>query len=278
MMAGPISLTSSLFDDKKLSSLSQKALQVAQDAISDLVNGLAPAVSINKGTIAPVPQLSDSQHNTKGAADVGIVRMADSGYVDNSSVAYLVRDIQDSKGTNQPFNITLWMQSNEKADPVTGLKTRVRIANDASKLSSFGLPSEVPLLFGQSKGNGSLDGDQVINPLSAPGLPIYVPSPKVFSESAWYGKTTPDWNYSKDNIELSYFKLAVKTVENKTFGVKAGQTGTLHIFNATNPESFAAPLNFGYLGEYDQNYKVIRDAIANQGGFAKLQDALGLTA
>jgi hypothetical protein len=67
--------------------------------------------------------------------------------------------------------------------------------------------------------------------------------------------------------------LDVTTVDNKTFGIKAGQSGKLHIFNAINPESFAAPLNFGYLNEYDQNYSVIRDAIANGGGFNVLKDA-----
>lgn len=278
MMAGPIALTSSLFDSPTLPKIAKTAVQLAQDALSDVVNGLAPAVSINKGVLGPVPTLDETQQSTKGAAEVGVVRMADSGYVDNSAVAYLLRDIQDSKGTTQPFNITLWMQSNEKPDAVTGLQTRVRIANDPSKLSSFGLPSEVPLLFGQSKGDGSLDGDRVINPLSAPGLPIYVPSPKVFDPAAWYGKDKPDWSYSKDNIDLSYFKLPVTTVANNTFGVKAGQSGTLHIFNATNRESFAAPLTYGYLNEYDQNYNVIRDAIANQGGFDKLKDALGLSA
>ena len=277
MLAGPDSLTSSLFDNPNIPALAKAALNTAQDAFAVLMKDLAPGVSIQNGILGPVPQLSASQRNVSGAADVGGVRMADSGYLDNSAVACLVRDIQESKGTASPFNITLWMQSNEAADPVTGLNKRVRIAADASSLSTFGLPSEVPQIFGQSKGDGSLDGDRIIQALSPPGLPIYVPAATIFDPSAWYGKTKADWSYSKDNINLSYFNLDVTTVDNKTFGIKAGQSGKLHIFNAVNPESFAAPLNFGYLNEYDQNYSVIRDAIANGGGFNVLKDALGIT-
>lgn len=277
MLAGPDSLTSSLFDNPNIPALAKAALNAAQNEFAVLMKDLAPGVSIQNGILGPVPQLSASQRNVNGAAEVGGVRMADSGYLDNSAIGFLLRDIQDSKGTASPFNITLWMQSNEAADPVTGLNKRVRIAADASSLSTFGLPSEVPQIFGQSKGDGSLDGDRIIQALSPPGLPIYVPAATLFDPSAWYGKSKPDWSYSKDNINLSYFNLDVTTVDNKTFGIKAGQSGKLHIFNAINPESFAAPLNFGYLNEYDQNYSVIRDAIANGGGFNVLKDALGIS-
>jgi len=278
MMAGPIALTSSLFESPSLPKLAKSSLQFAQDNISDFVADLAPAVSINNGVLGDAPALTKDQHNIKKVADSGLIRMADSGYVDNSSVAFLLKDIQDTDGPSQPFHITLWMQSNQKADPVTGLKSRVRIGPDARQLSDYGLASEIPLLFGQSKGDGTLDSDPIIHSASPKGLPIFAPSAKVFDESAWYGKLKADWSYSKDNIELTYFKLPVKTVENKTFGLKAGQSGVLHLFSATNPESAPAPLSFANLNEYDQNYNVIRDAIANHGGFEKLQDAFGLAA
>jgi hypothetical protein len=152
MLAGPDSLTSSLFDNPNIPALAKAALNAAQNEFAVLMKDLAPGVSIQNGITGRVPRLSASQRNVNGAAEVGGVRMADSGYLDNSAIGFLLRDIQDSKGTASPFNITLWMQSNEAADPVTGLDERVRIAADASSLGTFGLPSEVPQIFGQSKG------------------------------------------------------------------------------------------------------------------------------
>jgi hypothetical protein len=259
-----------------LPSLLQDLSRPIRNEVENLLRDFAPAVTIKNGILGPVPALSASQKNTRGAAGLGAVRLADSGYVDNSSVGYLLRDIQDTKGVSSPFEIALFMNSSEAPDPVTGLNKRVRVGPSAGSLSSFGLASEVPNLFGQSIGDGTLDGDVIVNALSAPRLPIYTPSAKVFEEAAWYGKSAPDWSYSKGSVNLSYHNLDVKTVDNKTFGVKGGQAGKLHIFSAINRDSFAAPLYFGQLDEYAENYDVIREGIANQGGFAYLQAALGM--
>ncbi len=253
----------------------QASLSELLTPLSDQLRRFAPVASISSaGVLGPLPPLPPNSRTLETAAQLGAVRLADSGYVDNSSVGYLLRQIQDVKGTSAPFSITLLMNSTEKPDPITGVHNRVRVGPDDSTLSTFGVTSEVANLFGQSKGDGSLDGDAIAMAL----IPILdVPSAQLFNEAAWYGRTAPDWSYNQGSISLSYHNLDVTTVENRTFGVKGGQSGELHVFTAFNTDSFAAPLNFGTLDEYAENYDVIRQAVASGGGFPHLQAALGIT-
>lgn len=245
--------------------------------VSDILRNLAPAVGISNGVLGPIPSLPPESKTLDNAAQLGVVRLADSGYVDNAAVGYLLRQIQDTKGSTSPFSITLLMNSTEAPDSITGLHKRMRVGPGGSTLSSFGVSSEVAKLFGQSKGDGSLDGDTITR-ADILGLPVInVPSIKMFDEAAWYGRGGPDWSYSKGSIDLSYHKLDVTTVENRTFGLKAGQSGQLHVFTAFNVDSAAAPFNFGTISEYDENYNVIRDAITSHGGLPYLYAALGLS-
>lgn len=259
------------------STLKTPLFHAAQTKISNLLRSFAPSVSIVNGNIGPTKTLSPIERTRSTAAQYGITRMADSGYNDNSSVGYLLRDIQDTKGTTTPFNITLMMQSNEAIDTTGNLTRKIRQDSTGKKLSKFGIASEIGQLFGQTKGDGSLDGDSITNALSAPNFPIKVPSARVFADDAWYGKTNPDWTWSKGGIRMDYFKLNVKTVANKTFGIKEGQTGTLNILAATNKDSYAAPLYFNQINQYLNNYDTLREGITKQGGFAAMADALGIT-
>ncbi|NDC35331.1 MAG: hypothetical protein EBZ51_08110 [Synechococcaceae bacterium WB9_2_112] len=252
----------------------QESLNTLLTPISDLLRNEAPAAGIAKSVLGPLPEVPPTSRTLDVAAQLGALRLADSAYTDNTAVGHLLRQIQDSKGTTSPFSIILLMNSNEAPDPLTGLQKQVRVGPDASMLSRFGLPSEVTNLFGQSKGDGSLDGDSI----TMVRFPIVkVPSAHLFDEAAWYGRTAPDWSYSKGSINLSYHKLSVTTVENMNFGVKAGQNGQLHVFSAINTESAPAPFSSTVLSEYAENYDVLREAIASGGGFAHLQNALGLT-
>ncbi|MEB3235105.1 MAG: hypothetical protein VKM98_06735 [Cyanobacteriota bacterium] len=266
--AGLGAITSALPD------LLREPLNLVTIPLSDTLRAMAPASSISNGVLAPLPPVTSDQKTLETAVRLGAVRLADSGYVDNSSVGYLLRQIQTTKGTSEPFSITVFMNSTEAPDPVTGVHKRVRVAPDATSLSSFGLSSEVVSLFGQSRGDGSVDADSITMAL----LPVSVPSAQLFDPAAWYGQSAPDWSYSKGSISLSYHDLDVTTVDNKTFGIQAGQSGKLHVFTAFNSDSGPAPANFRTLDEYAENYDVIRDAVANQGGFAHLQAALGLSA
>ena len=282
--AGVMAGLDAMVADNTLPKLIGAALKTApfhavQTAVSNLLRGFAPAVSIINGNIGPAPKLTPAERSRATAAKYGITRMVDSGYNDNSSVGYLLRDIQDTKGTDTPFNITLMMQSNEAIDSTGNLTRKIRLDNTGKNLSQFGLASEVCQLFGQTKGDGSLDGDSITNALSAPNFPIKVPSARVFADDAWYGITKPNWTWtSKEGIRMDWFKLNVKTVANKTFGIKEGQNGTLNILAATNKDSFAAPLYFNQIGQYQNNYTALGEGITKQGGFAAMQEALGIQA
>jgi hypothetical protein len=252
----------------------QESLNTLLTPISDLLRNLAPAAGITDGVLGPLREIPATQKTLDLAAQLGALRFADSAYADNTALGHLLRQIQDSKGTQKPFSIVLLMNSNEAPDPITGLQKQIRVGPDSATLSDFGLPSEVTNLFGQSKGDGSLDGDSI----TMVRFPIVkVPSAHVFEEAAWYGRRAPDWSFSKGSISLSYHKLDVTTVDNPSFGVKAGQSGQLHVFSAFNTESAPAPLSAGVLNEYAENYDVFREAIASGGGFAHVQSALGLS-
>ena len=252
----------------------QESLNTLLTPISDLLRNLAPAAGIADGVLGPLREVPANQKTLDLAAQLGALRFADSAYTDNTAIGHLVRQIQDSKGTQKPFSIVLLMNSNEAPDPVTGLHKQVRVGPDKATLSRFGLPSEVTNLFGQSQGDGSLDRDSI----TMVRFPIVkVPSAHLFDETAWYGRTAPDWVFNKGSISLSYHKVDVTTVDNPSFGVKAGQSGQLHVFSAFNTESAPAPFNAGVLNEYAENYDVFREAIASGGGFKYVQNALGLT-
>lgn len=53
MLAGPDSLTSSLFDNPTIPALAKTALNAAQDAFTALIKDLAPGVSIQNGILGP---------------------------------------------------------------------------------------------------------------------------------------------------------------------------------------------------------------------------------
>jgi hypothetical protein len=247
-----------------------------RNSIASLLQDMAPLASVVNGNLSmpsalpAVPSSTSTEARMALHAKQGLTRLADGGYADNTSGAYMVRHIQDTLGTTKPFNLTLFM--NSSIDPLTGIKMPVGPAS--GELSSYWVPGDVAKLFGNFSSSSFQDGSTI----AFDGIPLLtplVPSPRVFDITAWQGEK-PEWTYAKGNLDLAYYDLDVKTVDNPAFGVKGGQSGRVQIFVANNKGSFAAPTSPAVLGEYANNFNVVRDAVANQGGFAFINDALGL--
>ena len=240
-----------------------------------LLRDLAPVAQIENGTLSMPAQLpaapagASSEEAMALYRDKGINRLADGGFVDATSAAFSLRQIQDTTGINQPFSLTLLI--NSAADPMTGIQ--MPVGPGATDLSSFRVVGDVAKLFGNFNGTGN-DGPTIASDVIS-GYQLQVPSPRIFDIRAWTNEK-PDWTYQKGSIDISYFDLNVTTVDNSAFGIKGGQPGRLQLFLTNNQESSSAPTTPAILAEYSENYDVVRDAIANQGGFSAFSQALGL--
>ncbi len=196
-------------------------------------------------------------------------KLADGGYADNTAAANMLRHIQDTDGTTAaPFELTIFANSSD--DPVTGIKMRIGRNGDLSK---FRLPTDVAALFGNSDGRHN-DGKVIEGPLPWQGDKII--SPKIFSPDAWIDESA-DWSYTQGDVDISYYKLDVRTMANDDFGIKPNQRGTVNLFVASNRDSFAGPVMPEYLNAYDENFDVYRKAIGSKGGFDFIKDAFNLS-
>ena len=175
----------------------------------------------------------DIKHvNTKGmkAADLAaakIVQVADGGAVDNSAVAQLVSFLQQNNqadGFNVVAfdNVQIVYNAGENAAPVG-----IDIAN----------------LFGQGLSNGN----QVCSDGNGGGFCITVPELAIFKLDALqntpitWGAQASSHNPPEVLNELIYTKYSVTTVDNPTFGIKAGSSGILHAFTAVWSNANTSP-------------------------------------
>lgn len=245
-----------------------------RNTAASVLREMAPLASF-AGNGFRTPKESEAlSRNTKLAdlAAESLMRLADGGYVDNTSVAYGLRQLQRSSGLAAPFEIALLM--NSSVDPITMLPMPI----GSGQLSGYKVQPDVAKLFGftaegQPVKNGVLDFE---------GLPLLhpsVPSPWIFDADAWQGIDNPTWSFSADNGSYSanYFELPVTTVDNDILGIRGGQRGVLHLFLTNNSQSFAAPVTPSILDEYDQNYSFGLQAMAS-GGWEVLATALGVAA
>jgi len=242
-----------------------------RNELSELTKDIAPLAQLNNGQLTmprTLPATSSLADSVSKLSAGNYTRVADGGYVDNISAANILKHIQKTEGTSQPFNLTLF--SNTSTDPLTG----IRMKTGANSLSSFTLPSDLAGLFGNSTGNNA-DLDNIT--FTDFGFNPKVPSNKIFDASAWLGEQ-PEWSTQNGDIDINYYKLNVRTVANKAFGIQPGQQGTLNIFVARNKNSSAAPLKPEYLDSYDNNFDTFRNAVSTGGAFPLIQDAFGLTA
>ena len=243
-----------------------------EDAIiTPLLNQAAWSVG---DQLSPLVSLANSQFTTLGGvpsnsfkdiANSQIVRVGDGGFNETTSCAYMLKDIQKSQGTSSPFDLTLVATS--YIDEITGIKM---FTSADGQQSAFTVSQDISKLFGNNDGtNNDPATIKFFNFMDQP-------SPKIFKPDAWYGLQAPTWQYSSGSVSAKYFDLNVETVDNTTFGIAGGQKGSLHLLWLNNSESNVAPLSAGTFNEYADNYSVIKDAFANQGGLPYVKQALGL--
>jgi hypothetical protein len=238
----------------------------ARNVAASFLRELAPLASF-KDNILTTPKESSAINKDTTLDDLtrqSLARLVDGVYIDNTSVAYGLRELQRSYGIAEPFEITLLL--NSTSDPVTGLP----IANGSATV-----PVDVAKLFGF---DGS--GNQTTNGLVNAGvLPFkqLVPSPWVFNANAASSVSDQGLSYSADNgsFTIQSYDFSVTTVDNPAFGIRGGQQGTFRVISTNNSQSAPAPFSRNILDEYDQNYNFARDAIATD-GWSYLSDTLGL--
>jgi hypothetical protein len=239
----------------------------ARNAAASFLRELAPLASF-KGNTLTTPKESSALNKDTSLDDLtsqSLARLVDGVYIDNTSVAYGLRELQRSYGIAEPFEITLLL--NSSSDPIA----RLPIAN-----SSATVPEDIAKLFGLD-GSGNKTTDGLIN---AGVLPFKqpVPTPWVFNANASSPMSDQGLSYSADNgsFTIQSYDFAVTTVDNTAFGIRGGQQGVFRVISTNNSQSAPAPFFPGILDEYDQNYNFARDAIATD-GWSYFSETLGLT-
>ncbi len=239
-----------------------------------LARDLSPLGQFTGGEFSMPKQLPDGMNRETASTEqvmqryqeAGLARLADGGYVDNTSAAYMLKQIQESIGSSAEFNLTIFM--NSTVDPLTGIKMQT----GPNQQSSYWVPRDVGRLFGNSNGNNN---DGAVTAFDAyPNPPVVAPT--IFKKEAWYGED-PVWKTSSSSIDMSYFDLNVETVANAALGIQGGQKGRLHLFVTNNKDSLAAPATTGILGQYANNYDFVRDWVSQGVGLDAIQSAFGLS-
>jgi hypothetical protein len=108
------------------------------------------------------------------------------------------------------------------------------------------------------------------------GVCLETMSAHVFDADAWDG-VEPTWSHASKGVSLAYYGLTVTTVNNKTFNIKGGHTGNLHIFSLVHPDSEPLPSKPETFDVYEKVLTIARDGVANQGGWPHLSKILGLS-
>lgn len=242
------------------------ALAPLVNQLSYELSDLAPPATFQDGVMLMPSELSTgsslkSQFNSL-SSDLA-TRLADGAYVDNTSAAYMVKHIQSEQALDDPFYLTVF--SNSTTSPENGISMP-----GAGQSEPFTVTSDVAALFGNSDGKGR-DGSVVTNTTLGDQL---TPSPQVFALDAWDG-VEPLWTYGSGTIDIALYRLSVETVDNKAFGVEAGQEGTVDVYVSRNSSSAPAPFKPSNLTDYADNYDVFREAV-NKGGFEYLSESFGV--
>ena len=232
---------------------------------------LAPPVELQGGdSAAPIPfpgTIADHSGSESPPTDYAnlaarqVVRTADGGYLDNTSVAYLLRHLQDSKKLADGASLVLFMNSTSCGVPA-GSQT---------------VPESVAVLFGYDPGTGLYSppapGKQIS--FCDDGFCIPTFSPQVFDPAPWQ-QAQPSWWYTQGTVHLRYFSLEVQTVGNSIFGVSEGTSLNLHLFINENFFSGPLPASPEVLDSYTQVFDATRAGVAGNGGAPHLLSAFGL--
>lgn len=239
----------------------------ARNIAASFLRELAPLAGF-KDNILTTPKESSAISKDTNLDDItgnSFARLIDGAYIDNTSVAYGLRELQRSYGIAEPFEITLLL--NSSGIPIT---KQLPIAN-----GSTSVPADIAKLFGFDKsGNKSTDGliNAGVLPFNQP-----VPTPWVFNADMTSSMSDKSLSYTADNdsFTIQSYDFTVTTIDNPAFSIRGGQQGTFRVISTNNSQSAAAPFSPGILDEYDQNYNFARNAIATD-GWSYFSDTLGL--
>lgn len=203
------------------------------------------------------------------ASDNGLIRTADGGYLDNTSLAFnLSKAFSDGKldesqkGQGNIFEATLFQNSSEEMStllPVLGAPLNNSIPIPTSAL----FPSDFTTLFGKDNYEKNSASDK-IHKHTESGL--WTLSSKIFTtESLTNSKLVPKFEWSQDggDIKIQYYEIEVETVKNDIYGIEAGVKGTLKIYLSLNPSSDAIPYAEAIHQDYFDNYASWRSAISS---------------
>jgi hypothetical protein len=268
------------------------------DVILDYTKGLAPLVKATQNQDGswrggdpsyvgfnfadPIDTTSN-----EAAANGGLLRMADGGYFDNSSVTSGLSYLEANQSSwvagdgNNDFAITLFVFSGIGETVSDTLRARGfdNIGNVTERLFTGGKQQElkIPVV--------GVDLVDVSHPNSA-----------VFDSTRATGVGSPIWSYtapagtptSGAGFELKAYTMGVETVANNTMNIGAGYQGTVHLWNITSkagpiPLDNLGPIPvFGQWSDYEVMYEQIIDALQSGGsgvtGAGLLATQLGINA
>lgn len=178
-----------------------------------------------------------------------LARFTDGGYIDNTSTANMLRNLTDNNKLDN-FDIVVFVNTDGEAD-----------------MDGYGMSQDVARLFGADKdANGHV-------PNCFGGACIDTISPQVFRQAGIKGNA-PDWTFNEKGIDLRYGKYDVETVANTSFGIPAGKKGTLHVFQAADPQSKTAPSSEADFKRYKVFMDTIFKGVTRGGGWNYMQEAL----
>ena len=225
-------------------------LLISANTLSYTSSLLAPPARFDGSRIRFPETIGGEEYTTY--AEQQNVRFGDGAYLDDSGVAYMLTHLQNNDLADG-FNLVVFVNSRAKD----------------SELNAIPLNSSVTNLFGTgAKANGRINmcmEDYCIETMSA----------HVFDEGAWDGVEAA-WTYTERGVTLEYYALSVDTVENTTFGVSAGHSGTLHLFTSLHEGTELMPTAPETFDVYDTVWEVARTGVAEHGGWEHLARALQL--
>jgi len=199
-------------------------------------------------------------------SDQRALRLYDGGYVDNLAAAYVLKQIQVAHNPDN-FVLTLFANTGGIDDGEATADLLAQIGDELGEV--LPLPSDVLNLFGQP--NYLNPGTTA--PLSMFGLELTTSSPAIFDARAWKN-VAPLWVYQpNDDFRLSYYRLAVETIDNPHFQVQGHHQGTLHLFINQDAKISAAPFTSNIAEEYRNLFEFTRQAVLEQ-GYQYLAEAL----
>ena len=179
-----------------------------------------------------------------------ILRFADGGEGDNTSMAHLMRHLQDTSG-GQDFRIFLIAHTQGKAIP-----------------DYDGWGSDVARVFGYQTQGGitkQCEGKQDCIPVT---------QSQVFDRSA-LKKPSEAWSYKREGVDMKFACLNVQTVDNSALGITPGAQGQVCVLQ-TLSDLGLVPASEAQFDKYQQFLEAIVSGIADHGGWPMIQKALGL--